>query len=305
MDIRLTALHPVFGAQVHDLDIRQPLSAAAIDAVRTAMDRYGLLLIRGQQLTQDEQMAFTRQFGPLDLGFRRVKTAPGGDTGHRFNYPELADISNVEPTDELAQRNSRKIVSNIANQMWHADSSFQRPRAKYSMLHAVTVTRHGGNTEFADQRDAWDRLPPEIKQRIEPLWVEHYALHSRFALGDTAYTQEQLDAIAPVLWPLVQTHPGSGRRHLFIGAHARDIPGMVTAEARMLLWDLLEHTTDRSAVYTHQWQPGDLVIWDNGCMLHRGRSFDLSERRELRRSTTLDPESSAYDDLVPEAAMTS
>ncbi|MGB7182791.1 MAG: TauD/TfdA family dioxygenase [Burkholderiaceae bacterium] len=289
--LRFSALHPTFGAEVLGLDLQQSIDEAMVSRIDNAMDQYGVLLVRGPILTQDEQMRFTKALGPLDLGFRRVKTAPGGDTGHRFDYAELADISNVTPDEKIASRDSRKVVSNIANQMWHADSSFQCPRAKYSLLHAVTLPGSGGDTQFADQRNAWDRLNPGMQEQIRELQVEHFALHSRFMLGDSAYTQAQIDAIAPVLWPLVQTHAGSQRKHLFIGAHARAIQGMVTAEARMLLWDLLEHTSHPDFIYTHQWQPGDLVIWDNRCMLHRGRSFDLSSRRELRRSTTLDPES--------------
>ncbi|MEZ5658626.1 MAG: TauD/TfdA family dioxygenase [Burkholderiaceae bacterium] len=296
MSIRFEPLHRDFGAQMIGLDIREPLSDEQIAAIDTAMDTYGLLLIRDQPLTPDQQMAFTRRFGPLDLGFRRVKTAPGGDTGHRFAYAELADISNVQPDDSIAERASRKIVSNIANQFWHADSSFQKPRARYSMLHAVVVPDEGGNTEYADQRNAYDRLDDAMKKRLENLQAEHFALHSRFMLGDTDYSQEQIDAIPAVLWPIVQTHAGSGRKHLYIGVHTRAIPGMVVAEARMLLWDLLEHTTHPDHVYSHRWQVGDLMIWDNRCMLHRGRSYDLSARRELRRSTTLDaPAQSASD----------
>jgi alpha-ketoglutarate-dependent 2,4-dichlorophenoxyacetate dioxygenase len=288
MAIRFTPLHADFGAEMSGIDIREPLAAEQVRAIDDAMNTYGVLLVRGQPMTPDQQMAFTRSFGPLDLGFRRVKTAPGGDTGHRFAYAELADISNVQPDETIAARESRKIVSNIANQIWHADSSFQKPRARYSMLHAVVVPEHGGNTEFADQRNAWDRLDAHTQERIRDLKVEHFALHSRFMLGDTDYTEAQIAAIPPVVWPLVQTHAGSGRKHLFIGAHARAIEGMVVAEARMLLWDLLEHTTHPDHVYSHRWQVGDLVIWDNRCMLHRGRAFDLGERRELRRSTTLD-----------------
>lgn len=288
MGIAFEPLHPDFGARMTGLDIREPLSDEQVAAIDDAMNTYGVLLIRGQPMTADQQMAFTRRFGPLDLGFRRVKTAPGGDKGHRFAYAELADISNVEPDDRIAERASRKIVSNIANQMWHADSSFQKPRARYSMLHAVVVTAHGGQTEFADQRNAWDRLDARTRAQIEGLEAEHFALHSRFMLGDTEYTEEQIAAIPAVRWPIVQTHAGSGRRHLYIGAHTRAIPGMVLAEARMLLWDLLEHTTHPDHVYRHEWQVGDLVIWDNRCMLHRGRAYDLSQRRELRRSTTLD-----------------
>lgn len=288
MTLHLEPLTPAFGALAAGIDIREPMTPDGIAAVDTAMNRFGVLLFRGQSLTQGEQMAFTRQFGPLDLGFRRVKATPNSAAAHRFEYNELADISNVEVDGQVAARASRKIVSNIANQMWHSDSSFQQPRARYSMLHAVVLPERGGDTEFADERLAWDRLDVGDKVRLEGLVAEHFALHSRFMLGDTDYTAEQIAAIPPVKWPLVQTHAGSGRRHLYIGAHARAIDGMTVAEARMLLWDLLEHTTDPDHIYRHRWQVGDLIIWDNRCMLHRGRSFDLSEPRELRRSTTLD-----------------
>jgi len=291
MSLSFEPLHPDFGALAQGLELRQPLSPEQVRAVEAGMDTYGVLLFRGPVLTQDEQMAFTRLFGPLDLGFRRVKNAPGSATAHRFAYDELADISNLDAEGKVAARESRKIVSNIANQMWHADSSFQRPRAKWSMLHAVQLPSRGGATEFADERAAWDRLDDATRARIAPMVAEHFALHSRFMLGDTDYTEEQIAAIPPAKWPVVQTHSGSGRRHLYIGAHARAIDGMTVAEARMLLWDLLEHTTHPDHVYAHHWQVGDLLIWDNRCMLHRGRPYDLGERRELRRSTLLDAES--------------
>ncbi len=301
MSLEFTPLTPSFGAIGSGIDLRQPLEPQTVEAIDAAMDRFGMLVWRGQQLTPDEQMAFTTRFGPLDLGFRRVKTAPGAEAPHRFAYNELADISNVGPDGQIASRASRKIVSNIANQLWHSDSSFQRPRAKYSMLHAVTLPARGGDTEFADQRLAWDRLDDETKAMLEGLVAEHFALHSRFLLGDTDYTPAQIDAIVPARWPVVQTHPGSGRKHLYIGVHARDIEGLTTAEARMLLMDLLEHTTHPDHIYTHKWQVGDLVIWDNRCMLHRGRAFDLSSPRELRRSTTLDADSAHTEPARPAA----
>jgi alpha-ketoglutarate-dependent 2,4-dichlorophenoxyacetate dioxygenase len=302
MTLTFEPLHRAFGARASGLDLRQPLTPEQVRSVEAGMDTYGLLLFRGQSLSPDEQMAFTRHFGPLDLGFRRVKNTPGMVQPHRFAYDELADISNLDADGRVAARASRKIVSNIANQLWHADSSFQRPRARYSMLHAVQLPSWGGQTEFADMRHAWDRLDAATRTRIAPLVAEHYALHSRFMLGDTDYTPEQQAAIPPVRWPLVQTHSGSGRKHLYIGVHARAIEGMVVAEGRMLLMDLLEHATHPDHIHRHEWQVGDLLIWDNRCTLHRGRAYDLSERRELRRSTTLDAES-AHKFLPEEAAL--
>jgi alpha-ketoglutarate-dependent 2,4-dichlorophenoxyacetate dioxygenase len=148
------------------------------------------------------------------------------------------------------------------------------------------VPAKGGDTEFTDLRAAYDALDDETKARIDGLTVVHYALHSRFMLGDTGYDEAQRNVMPPVEWPLVQTDPRSGRRILWVGAHCERIVGMTVPEGRMLLWDLLEHATQREFVYRHQWEVGDLVMWDNTATLHRGRHFDFAERRELRRATT-------------------
>ncbi len=263
------------------VDIAQPLQPADIRAIEGGMDEYAVLVFKNQPLSQDQQLDFARQFGPLDIGFGKVKGPQ-----HRLQYRELGDISNIALDGDVAARDSQKIVGNIANQLWHSDSSFQRPRAKYSMLSAVEVPKEGGDTQFADLRLAHDALPAWRKAQIEGLVAQHHALHSRFMLGDTHYTEEQRQAIAPARWPLVQTDPRTGRKILFVGVHAASIEGLTVAEGRMLIMDLLEHATQREFVYTHQWQAGDLVMWDNTATVHRGRHFDLSQRRELRRATT-------------------
>lgn len=269
------------GAEASGIDLSRPLSADEVKAIEDGMDRHAALVFRDQPLDQDQQIRLAQAFGPLDLGLRKVK---GG--AHRFRHAELADISNVTYDGAVAQRTHAKIVGNVANQLWHSDSSFQRPRAKYSMLSAVVVPPDGGETEFADLRAAWDALPDWRKRQIANLTAVHYALHSRFLLGDTDYTEEQRKAIAPARWPLVQTDPRSGRKILFVGIHACEVEGMTLAEGRMLLMDLLEHATQRQFVYQHHWREGDLVIWDNTATVHRGRYFDFSQRRELRRATT-------------------
>ena len=280
MTLTLKPLAPL-AAVATGINIAQPLSATDIQAIEAAMDEHAVLVFRGQPLTQDQQIAFAKSFGPLDLGLRKVKGGP-----HRFAHAELADISNVKVDGEVADRTHAKIVGNVANQLWHSDSSFQNPRAKYSMLSAVVVPPVGGDTEFADLRLAYDALPPWQKDQIADLTAVHYALHSRFLLGDTDYSDAQRQAIAPAHWPIVQTDPRSGRKILFVGIHACEVTGMTLAEGRMLLMDLLEHATQREFVYRHQWQVGDLVMWDNTATLHRGRYFDFAQRRELRRATT-------------------
>ena len=286
MALYISQIHPIFVGEVTGVDLRQPLDPAVVIEIDAAMDRYAVLVVRDQPLDQEQQMVFARSFGPLDLGLRKVKKQP-----HRFRYDELIDISNVDEKGRIADRNSGKIVSNIANQLWHSDSSFQRPAAKYSMLSAVVLPTRGGETEFADLRAAYDALSDELKAELEALEAEHYALHSRFLLGDSDYTEEQKNAIPPVHWPIVRMHPGSKRKLLFVGVHARRIVGWPVAEGRMLLMDLLEHATQRDFVYSHKWRVGDLVMWDNRSTLHRGRRYNLSERRELRRATTEDTSS--------------
>ncbi|HSI57909.1 MAG TPA: TauD/TfdA family dioxygenase [Ideonella sp.] len=280
MTLQLKPLHP-FAAEAGGIDLRQPLTPAQIHEVEAAMDRHAVLVFRNQPLDPDQQIAFAKSLGPLDLGLRKVKGGP-----HRFKHAELADISNVMVDGEVASRAHGKIVGNLANQLWHSDSSFQRPRAKYSMLSAVVVPPVGGETEFADLRLAYDALPAASQARIAGLEAVHYALHSRFLLGDTDYSPAQRDAIPPVRWPLVQTDPRSGRKILFVGIHACEVVGLTVPEGRMMLMDLLEHATQRAFVYQHRWQVGDLVMWDNTATLHRGRHFDLAQRRELRRATT-------------------
>jgi len=281
VQLKLDPLSP-FAAEASGIDLSKPLDGAGVRMVEDAMDRHAVLVFRGQPLTQAQQIDFAKSLGPLDLGLRKIKAGQP----HRLEFNELADISNVMSDGLLAERTHAKIVGNVANQLWHSDSSFQRPRAKYSILAAAVVPSFGGQTQFADLRMAYDALPEWRKQQIASLKAVHSALHSRSLLGDTQYTAQQREAIAPAIWPLVQSDPRTGRKILFVGIHASEIIGMTLAEGRMLIMDLIEHATQAAFVYEHQWQVGDIVMWDNTATIHRGRWYDLGQRRELRRATT-------------------
>jgi alpha-ketoglutarate-dependent 2,4-dichlorophenoxyacetate dioxygenase len=283
MPLHLKPLHPVFVAEASGIDLTRPVCDADARAINAGMNEYGVLVFRGQPLTPQQQVDFAKTFGPLDIGLKRVFKRP-----ERLEDERLIDISNVDAQGNVAKRDSPKNLSNFANQLWHSDSSFMDPRAAYSMLHCVVKPSWGGNTEFADLRAAYDTLDERTKAEIQHLKAEHFALHTRILLGDDAYTDDQKKQIPPAVWPLADTHPGSGRKVLFVGVHARQILGWPTAESRMYLQDLLEHATQRERVYVHEWQVGDLVIWDNRSTLHRGRRYDIAERRELRRTTIND-----------------
>jgi alpha-ketoglutarate-dependent 2,4-dichlorophenoxyacetate dioxygenase len=283
MALTLKPLHPVFVAEAGGLDLAKPLSRADVCAINRAMNDFGVLVWRGQPLAAEEQIRFATSFGPLDIGLKRVFKRP-----ERLEDERLIDISNVGLDGRVQKRDAPKNLSNFANQLWHSDSSFMDPRAAYSMLHAIALPSWGGETEFADLRAAYDALDPRTRAFVADLKAEHYALHTRILLGDDAYTDEQKKLMPPAIWPLVDTHRGSGRKVLFVGVHARQILGLSTAESRLLISDLIEHATARERVYVHTWQVGDLVMWDNRATVHRGRRFDLNERRELRRTTVND-----------------
>ncbi len=283
MTLSLTPLHPVFAAEVRGARLDEPVGAALRAEIEAAMDRFAVLVFRDQALSEDQQMAFTRSLGPVDMGLLKVLQKES-----RFRNAGMIDISNVGPDGEILQRHDDRLVALFANQLWHSDSSFKRPSAKYSLLLALVLPERDGETEFADMRAAYDALPVEIQTDLEGLVAEHSAFHSRMQLGDLQYTREDLARYPTVEWPVVRQHPGSRRKALFLGAHAMRIAGRSVPEGRLLLADLLEHATQRRFVYRHEWKPGDLVMWDNRAVLHRGRGYDLAAPRELRRSTVED-----------------
>lgn len=283
MSLTLKPATPDFVAEAAGVDLRQPLAPADIAAIDTAMDKYAVLFFRDQPMDQAQQVACARQFGPLDAGLRK---ATGAAT--RFQYDELIDISNLALDGSVADANNAKLVGTLANQLWHTDSSFQPLPIKYSMLSAVTLPDKGGQTEWADMRAAYDALSDDMKALVEGRTAHHSTFHSRMMLGDDKYTPEQLNRFPPAEWPLVRVHPGSKRKLLFVGVHCDRVSGMTVPEGRLLVADLIEHATQRQFVYQHTWRPGDYVMWDNRATIHRGRRYDLSARRDLRRTTTLE-----------------
>ncbi len=285
MNFSCKPLHPLFAAEASGVDLSRPLDAATVAAIDAAMDTYAVLVFRNQPLDQAQQIAFSKQFGPLDAGLRKATGAPT-----RFQYDQLIDIGNVAIDGSVAKPDNRKLIGQLANQLWHADSTFQDVPVKYSMLSAVVVPEAGGQTQWADLRAAWDALPEKTRRHVEGRTARHSAFHSRLGLGDDAYTAEQLARFPPVERPLVHVHPGSGRKVLYPSVHIDRVSGLSVPEGRLLVAELLEHATQPEFVYTHQWRPGDYVMWDNRSTLHRGRRYDLSARRDLRRTTTLERE---------------
>ena len=281
MSLKLNPLHADLAIEVSGIDLRKPLDNEALAELQSVLARYPVLVFHDQDLSDDEHARFTKSFGPIDAGLVIATKRK-----RRLKNTDVIDLANIDTDGNILEAGNARNVSLLANQLWHSDSSFRRPRAQYSVLCGIDLPAEGGETEFADQRDAYDALSENMKMRIENLVAEHWAFHSRNMLGGGDFTAEGMAKLPPVEWPIVNTVPESNRKTLFIGVHTREIRNMPTAEARMLLLDLLEHATQREFVYQHVWRNNDVVMWDNRCTLHRGRPYDLSKLRELRRCTT-------------------
>jgi alpha-ketoglutarate-dependent 2,4-dichlorophenoxyacetate dioxygenase len=275
---------PDFAGVVDGIDLSRPVTPDAVAAIVAGMDRFAVLVFHGQRLNDEQQLAFSRHFGPLEHA-----TSHGIERQQQRGLaPEIADISNLGRENEILARDDRRRLFGLGNMLWHSDSSFKATPAKYSLLHARILPKKGGNTEFADMRAAWDALDDETRQICRPLVCMHSQIYSRGQLGFEEWTAEEKARNQPVPQRLVRRHPGSGRYSLFLSAHAGEIVGWPVPEARAFLRDLNEHATQRGFIYAHQWQVGDLVIWDNRCMMHRARRYDASEVRELHRTTVAD-----------------
>jgi alpha-ketoglutarate-dependent 2,4-dichlorophenoxyacetate dioxygenase len=286
MSVTFEPLHRHFAAAVRGFDMRGPLTPSDVRMFEDAIDRFAVLVFPGQQVDDAQQLAFTAHFGPPDIG--RKKAVKSADS----RLPaEMIDLSNLDENGYVIDPHHRRVLSLLGTRLWHSDSSYQRPVAKFSMLRAVTVPAWGGETEFADCRAAYDTLPLYLRSETENRFAEHWVHHSRSTLGWEPTAEEIRGAMDPVRWPLVRVHAGSGRKTLYIGAHARRVIGMPLPAGRILLRDLQEHATQPGFVYRHAWQPGDLVLWDNRAVMHRGCRYDLSDVRDMRRTTVLDPAS--------------
>jgi len=272
-------LRPDFVGNVSGIDLRRTLALADRDAIERGMDRFAVLVFRGQPLDDEAQLAFSRNFGTLEQA-----TGDYTQGEQRRLSMEINDISNVGRDGALLARDDRQRLFGLGNLLWHSDSSFKAVPAKYSLLSARVIPAGGGNTEFADMRAAWDTLDADTKALVEPLVCEHSQMYSRGILGFT-FDEEERRRFAPVLQRLVRTHPVTGRKSLFLASHAGAIVGWPVPEARALLRDLIEHATQRERVHAHVWQVDDLVMWDNRTTMHRARRYDPAERRDLHRTT--------------------
>jgi alpha-ketoglutarate-dependent 2,4-dichlorophenoxyacetate dioxygenase len=281
MAIITKQIGPCFAAEVEGVDMRKPLSPDEVAAIHAGMDTYAVLVFHGQHIDDAQQLAFTRSLGEIEPSIGNSLRAPD-----EYRLPTtFADVSNLDKNNQPFARDDRRRLFAIGNRLWHSDSSFKVVPAKYSLLHARSIPSKGGNTEFADMRAAYDALDAETKVEVADLVCEHSQIYSRQQIGFFDLTDEERARFKPVRQRLVRTHPVTGRKSLYLASHAGAIVGWPVPEARCFLRDLIEHATQREFVYSHKWRVGDLVMWDNRQVMHRGRPFPAHEPRDVRRTT--------------------
>tara|TARA_B100000676_G_scaffold312152_1_gene384983 strand:- start:2740 stop:3636 length:897 start_codon:yes stop_codon:yes gene_type:complete len=298
MTAKIKQIHPVFVGEVSNVDLRKPLSTEDVHIIDEGMEKFGVLIFHGQNITDEQQTAFSRNFGELELPGKISNVTKSED---RRLGPEMADVSNLDKNHKPLGREDRTRMFNLGNRLWHSDSSYKVIPAKYSLLSGRIVTEEGGETQFADMRAAYDALDFKTKDLIEEMVCEHSLIYSRGTLGFDQLSEEELKNFTPVHQSLVRTNEDSGRKSIYLSAHIGRIIGVPRPEGLSLIRDLTEEATRPEFVYEHKWRQYDLVIWDNRSTMHRARAFDdVNEIRDMRRTTIAGEAPTVMQDMVAE-----
>ena len=267
--LRIRPLAGEFGAEILSLDLNSPLADGVAQRLRDAFLLHHLIVVRDQRLTRARMGEFAELFGEIE---GNVFRNPDGST-----LEAIHEISNLDAEGRPAENPYLK-----SNYFWHTDKAYLPVPALLTMLHAIELPQSGGDTQFADMTGAYVALSGDDKHRIADLRVVHSLEYMRKSTGDRAPTDAERAAAPPVTHPLVRVHPQTGDRSLFLGMYCSHVVGMDTEESRVLLDRLLAHATQARFVYTHRWQPGDLVFWDNRCLLHRAlANYDIGKNRRV------------------------
>lgn len=268
-------LSPAGGVAITGADLSRQLSPDLLPAVLAAFREHHILVFRKQKLSQDEQLGFTSQFGEIEEHVGRHSAAT--------RYGLVHTVTNLDedgrPTTKLTQ---------VGNYHWHTDKSYHAVPSLMTILHAKELPPVGGNTQFANMALAYDALPAAMKRRIAGMRVVHSWAASRRRAGAPPPSEIEMRERPPVEHPLVRTHPETGAKTLYIGNHASHVVGLTEEESEALLQELLEHATQPQFVYTHHWRDGDLVMWDNRCLLHRAlANYEMAKHRRVLHRTVV------------------
>jgi taurine dioxygenase len=268
-------LSPAGGVEITGADLSRPLSPELTALIRQALLDHRVVVVRDQTLTKQQQFDLTLNFGEIEDHVARHSDA---------RYAIVHAVTNLDaagnPTDALDTR---------GNYFWHTDKSYHAVPSLMTMLHAVELPPAGGDTQFANMVLAYHELAPAMKERLAGLRAIHSWEASRLASGSRPASEAEKRERPPVSHPIVRTHPETGEQALYIGTHAAGgIEGMAETEGKALLAELMDHATQPRFIYTHHWQPGDLVIWDNRALLHRAlANYQMGRHRRVLHRTVV------------------
>jgi alpha-ketoglutarate-dependent 2,4-dichlorophenoxyacetate dioxygenase len=277
MSIEISPARTDFVAHVRGVDIVRGMDGGVFSQLRRALDDHSILIFRDQPVDDTQQMVFSQWWGPMEPT-KGVNPASGTPFARQSNL----DIK----TGEVIAAGDRRMAYQTGNYQWHADSTFKPVPSLCSILTAREVPPTGGNTEFVSTRAAYESLTKQQKSTVDDLIVEHELAVSRARVG-FAFSPEEAALHPPVWHPLAQKNPVTGRRSLLIGAHASRIIGWPLTKGQDFLEELLAQATVPTAIYSHQWRCGDVVIWDNRSALHRATAYDTTGHRRLMQRTTI------------------
>ena len=277
MEFETRPLHPDFGVEVLGIDLSRQLDDALFARIDLAAENHSLVLFRGQTMDDARQLALTKRFGEPEFSH----VAYGNDGTIEY----VATIGNVDAEGQQLPAKHKRVVFGTGNEMWHSDASFRAVPAKYSLSFAYEVTPEGGEVEFASTRCAYARLPEDLKRTIADLTVIHDYVFSRSKVGDDVVSPSLAASLPPVPQKLVRANPVTGEANYCVGSHARSVVGWEDEDGRALIDDLIARAVDPENIYRHHWQVGDLLIWDNRCLLHCGRPYDADRYRRRMHQT--------------------
>ena len=273
LHIQLTPKSKCLFAWVSGVDLKEPIEDRVFDEINRALLAYGVLLFRGQYLSDEQQVVFCKNFGPLEYDL--------------FNPSQhIAKMSNVHGNGSLIDPENRLQLFMKANQQWHSDSTFLPAPARQSFLSCHKTPPEGGETEFADMKAAYQALPMQLQQELDGLIVQHDFQRSRHKTGHE-FTQEERTKWPPLSHPLVRIHEETGEKILYVGSQANKVIGRSMEEGTILLEQLREWCSKKEFVYSHSWQVGDFVVWDNRRVNHRGRPWDANKYARILHRTTV------------------
>jgi len=280
MTITVKARHPALGAEVHGIDMRRPLDAEAVQAVIDAWTRHLVLVFPDQRITDQEHVAFTRNFGEPEI-FHQTSLHLRSD-----RVKEIFLVSNVDGQGRLMRPSEPSQKQLSSSRQWHTDSSYRPTPSIGSLLHGIEISRTGGITQFINMYMVYDDLPDSLRRQVEGRKARHDFSMLHRLVGSPPPTPEEQAAMPPVWHPMVRRHPVSGRRSLYISSIYNDgIEGMDDGAARRLIEDLTEFSAQPKYMYRHVWEPDDVLMWDNRCTVHAVTPHDPDERRVMHRTT--------------------